>query len=120
MILIAALALLNVFSKLQLSGGVTKYIGKLSPLAFGVYLVHTEPHIWNLLKGYFAALANTSSVVLLLGTVGATVAIWSVCLLVDYMRFTMFKVCKLPQRCKCLEEVIVNGFARFVSRLKKR
>ena len=106
MMLIAALALLVYFSGRSFSAGVSRYVDCLSPMAFGVYLAHTEPHIWQLLKDRFTAFSAYNPLVLVLTVVGTAFAIWAVCLAVDYLRLRMFKALRLPYVFKTVEEKI--------------
>ena len=52
-ILLASVALLLLFARLRLRGLWEKAAVFLSPMAFGVYLIHTQPLVWaNLMKKF--------------------------------------------------------------------
>lgn len=106
MILVAALALLRYFSGRSLSAGISKWIQWLSPLAFGIYLVHTEPHVWGLLEDRFAAFAAYNPVLMLLAALAMAAGIWAVCLAVDYLRLRLFNLLRLPDIYKRTEQKI--------------
>lgn len=103
MILIAALALLKCFAGRSLSAGVSKWICWLSPMAFGVYLAHTEPHVWDLLEDRFVAFAAYDPVLMVLAAVVMAAAIWAACLGLDYLRLRIFKFLRLPELYKTAE-----------------
>ena len=111
MMLLAALALLRYFSGRSFPAAVQKCIKWLSPLAFGVYLVHTEPHVWKILEGRFAAVAAYHPILLLLAVLGIALAIWTACLGVDFLRLWIFKCIHLPDICKTTEGRIRGWFA---------
>lgn len=67
-ILLAAVSLLAIFSRLRLPGWAEKAVSVLSPHAFGVYLFHAHPLMFRLLEGRFACL-GTSPLPVLLGTI---------------------------------------------------
>lgn len=104
MMLLAALGLLRYFSGRSFSANVSRCIKWLSPLAFGVYLAHTEPHVWELLEDRFAAFATYHPGLLVLAVLGTAFAIWAACLAVDFLRLWIFKRLHLPDLCKTTEE----------------
>ena len=60
-IILAAVALLGLFSQLQLSEAGIRIVAKLSPYSFGVYLLHTHPLIFQrAIVGQFTALGTVS------------------------------------------------------------
>ncbi len=90
-IVAASAALLMAFARLELSPGVTRVVRTFSPAAFGVYLIHCHPLIFERLSGRFGPLVSrgplTMTVLLLL----AALAIYLSCLIVDYLRILLFR-----------------------------
>ena len=117
MILLAALALLRYFSGRSFPEGVCKCIKWLSPMAFGVYLAHTEPHVWDLLKERFAAFTTLHPALLVLAVLGTAFAIWAGSLALDFVRLWIFKTLHLPDICKATEEKI-RGWLRSLRKKK--
>lgn len=110
-VLISAVALLILFSQVKISGGFKKLIAFFSPLAFGVYLVHTEPHIWNeVLLGRFIGFAKLNPAMLVLSIVCAVFCIWFVCSMVDYIRLSIFKLLHIKGLCVAIENKLKNLF----------
>lgn len=88
----------GIFLCLQsMRGDITKRMIKFcSPLSFGVYLIHTHPSVWNnLLSNRFSRFANYSSFFCILLVLFSSVAIFSVCIVVDFLRYALFRRLKL-------------------------
>ncbi len=68
-IVLAAVALLAVFSRLELPRGIERSIARVSPCAFGVYLLHAHPLVFrHVLENRFAH-PGTGSIGAMIGTV---------------------------------------------------
>lgn len=110
-VLISAVALLIWFSQLKINGGFKKLIAFFSPLAFGVYLIHTEPHIWNeVLLGRFASFAKLNSVMLVIAITGTVFVIWFVCSMIDFVRLSIFKLLHIRGMCVAIENRLKKLF----------
>lgn len=96
--LVSALSLLALFCNLKINPSFIKIVTFFSPLSFSVYLIHTHPLVFNhVFKDAFSFLATKSPIVLLLAIIGFTFAIYLVCVIIDYVRHLLFKVCKVRQ-----------------------
>lgn len=92
-ILMAAIALVLLFSKMELGRGTRKLVKFFSPLAFSVYLIHVEPLIWNyFMKDRFMEYASYTPVKFTIFVVGTAFLIWFVCSMIDCVRFYLFKL----------------------------
>ena len=93
----AAAFLFLLFRNISMRGDITKRMIKFcSPLSFGVYLIHTHPSVWNnLLSNRFSRFANYSSFFCILLVLFSSVAIFSVCIVVDFLRYALFRRLKL-------------------------
>lgn len=108
-VLISALALLVLFSQMNIKKRSKKVIGFLSPLAFGVYLIHTEPYVWNnILVGSFGQLGNYTPAKLVISIFAAVFAIWFVCSLIDYLRLLIFKLLHIKNLCVFIENKLLK------------
>jgi len=87
----ASVALLMAFSKLELNAAATKVVRKLSPAAFGVYLIHCHPLIFAKLTGQFAFLLGFPALQMTGMLLGAGMAIYVPCLLADLLRLFLFR-----------------------------
>ena len=95
-IVLAAVALLAVFSRLRLSRWVQGAVARLAPCTFGIYLLHAHPLIFRYaLEGRFAHLGTGTIPGMLVRLVGCTLVICAAgivsdWLLVQAMRLTRF------------------------------
>lgn len=103
-ILIAGICLLLLFSTLDVSK-LKETIMFLSPISFGVYLIHTQPLIFDtLFAGMFSSFADLNAVVLVLVVFIIGVIIYLLCSLVDYLRVELFNLFKIKERLFLIEE----------------
>ncbi len=117
-ILFAAIFLLNAFSKLKFKANANKLIGLIAPLAFSVYVIHYHPFILPKI-GIFAVYINQLPVYYsILITYGLALAIFIACLIIDYLRSLLFKVCKIKQ-FSCWLEKIIGKFICLILKLFK-
>ena len=106
--LLAALALLRYFAHCPTSDKVNAVVKRLSPLAFGVYLAHTEPRAFRLLKDRFVWMGELPAPLLPFAVLAAALLLWAVCLAVDALRLWIFNKCRIPQSCKKVEAKITG------------
>lgn len=103
-VLISAVALLVLFSQLKFKEGFKKVISFFSPLAFGVYLIHTEPHVWNeVLLGRFSYLGNKNPALFIMIIFAIIFAIWFACSMIDYVRLKIFKLLHIKKWCTSMD-----------------
>lgn len=106
-ILGAAIMLLIFSLKLHMSDFTSKIIAFFSPVAFGVYLIHTEPHIVKqFLDERFANYSYYSPVVLILAVIGTATIIWLTCSLIDKVRLEFFKLIRVKEFSIALENIV--------------
>ena len=79
-----------------------KIIGAISPLCFGVYLIHTHPGVFNLLQGAFSFLGKHSPVVMTGGILAATLAIFLTCCAIEALRQLIFRWLRLRKLLESL------------------
>lgn len=91
-ILLCAVCLFLIFERLKCGSALLKkVIAIAAPLSFSVYLIHTQPVIWdNLLKGAFSQYRYLPWPVILIAVPLTAAAIYLVCSLVDWMRKKLF------------------------------
>lgn len=108
-IFLAAVFLLLFFANLKISPLCKKVIGFLSPMAFGVYLIHTHPLVFfGIIKDRFAEYAALRWILEILAVLGTAAVIYIVCSLIDFIRLQLFKVLHIRQRLDVIEEHIKN------------
>ena len=111
---LAAFGLLVLFVNMDFKNGFVKWIIRfLVPLSFGVYIVHTNPLVWNnILQGRFASYSS-GSLIGLIGCVLATaVVIYLICSLIDWVRLLLFRLFKVDWVCKTLTGKVYLLFSR--------
>ena len=103
-ILICALALLFLFMNRTSYGPLDKVIRFLSPMTFAVYIIHTQPVIWNfVLKNRVQYLKNYSWYKVILPVLGYALLIYCLCTLVELIRRILFHVIGIDRLCSRLD-----------------
>jgi len=93
-----------------------KVINFIAPLSFSVYLIHTNPLIWNyLMKNRFVDFISYSPIDLLLNILIASFVIYIISIMIDYIRIKIFKALKIDnlsvkitEKLKILKNKIVK------------
>ncbi len=110
LIFLASLALLLLFSRSNsMPRPIKRWIGWMAPLAFGVYLIHTNGYPWGILKDYFAEYAN-APILTMLGIVAvAVIGIYAACTVIEVIRFYLFKALRIKQGLLKLEQRLLGN-----------
>lgn len=112
-VFLSALFLFAVFAKLRIGGAAEKLIKAFSPLAFGVYLIHTHPLIFNnVIDGAFTGYAGMEFFLMLPAVLGTALGIFAVCMVLEKVRQLLFKLL----RVKVFTEKIDNKINGYLSR----
>lgn len=105
-ILFAAIFLLVAFSKLKINKNksTAKFIKRVSPLSFGVYLIHVQYYVWRqLFENAFSYYAEFNAVALIFSVLGTVIAIYTVCSVIDFLREKLFGLLKIKKGLNRLE-----------------
>ncbi len=91
-----AMCMLIVFSRMRISEEKwEKNIKNISKLAFGVYLIHVHPLVWqHIMQGRFANLAFMPVWKMVVGVIACALAIFIGCLCVEWVRSKVFELLK--------------------------
>lgn len=104
-IVFVAIALVSLFSKMQFGTGAAKWIACFAPAAFGVYLIHVQPVIWErYMVSSFIWIIDYPAWEILLMVLGFGFAIFAVCLLIEKLRLLLFRVLGINRFAKAVEE----------------
>lgn len=104
-ILLAAVNLLLLFEKIELSSFWKKMIKVCSPMTFGVYLIHVHPLVFQFLfKNRFTEYAEFPWFLVILAVIGTAVCINILCYGIDYIRLEVFKKFHIRERLDLFEE----------------
>lgn len=107
LIFLAAVFLFLFFANLEVSPFLKRVTARLSPMAFGVYLIHCHPLVYSLiLWERFTQYAALPWVLEILAVLGTAAAIYLVCSVIDWIRLQLFKILHIRQRLDSLEERI--------------
>lgn len=97
-ILLAAVCLLMLFSKLRTGDGIRKIIALVSPLTFGVYLIHDSMFIRkSLISGTLAEVSAGSTVGMTAKVFCFAAAVFVVCLAIDWLRSKLFQLLRVKE-----------------------
>lgn len=106
-IFMAAIFLLLFFVNLKTSPLWSKIIGLSSPMAFGVYLIHTHPLVFfEIFKDRYIAYASLPWMPEILAVFGTAAVIYLICSLIDLIRLQLFKMLHIRQILDSLEQRI--------------
>ena len=97
-ILISAVCLLGLFSRLKTNETAEKIIGFFAPASLGVYLIHDHPLIRaKLMHNRFESLTDKNAIVMAVSVIGLAVGIFIVCSLVDKLRIALFNKLRIKE-----------------------
>lgn len=112
-VVLAALGLLLFFRDLCLPSWSISVVRRLSPLAFGVYLIHNHPLISDyLVEDRFMSYASLPGPLLVLAVLGTAVAIYAVCTVVEALRAALFRLVQVRRFSAWCEKWLQALFRR--------
>lgn len=112
-ILFMGIALINIFKNIRFNNTCRAIVKILSPLTFGVYLIHIQPFVAKyLLENRFSYIADTSSLNLIIKVILISVLIYIVCSLIEWIRYKAFELMKV----NILAEKIVSRASYYLLR----
>lgn len=108
-ILASAVFLLLIFRDVRLPVFVKKAVATISPLTFGIFVIHVLP-LFNghVIKDRSLPFASYSPIVMLLAVLGASAAIFAVCAAIDFVRARLFDLLKVKERLLKLEKKLLK------------
>lgn len=109
-ILIAAIALFLAFCNIRLNDRISNLVRIFSPAAFGVYLIHTHECVGiHIITEKYAFLADWGVLAMVGGVIGIAVLIFTVCLMIDWIRLRMFSLLGIKRILEKTEQKLVSG-----------
>ena len=95
-VLFSSVSLLLLFERLSVGLNLKRIIAFLSPLCFGVYLIHENPLIRKYcISGRFVFLNTNNVLIMALCIIGCAISILALCSLLDLFRFWLFRLIRL-------------------------
>ena len=115
----AALMLLMLFSGLQVrQPAVRRFVQFVSPLTFGIYLIHTQPLVWvQILGKRFAAFADNRALVCIPQILLAATAIYLICAVIDAVRVQLFRLLRIRDLSDWLQDRLTALWTRVTARI---
>ncbi len=103
--LIISVLFLVLFSRIKVKKDYLKSkINSYVPLVFSVYLIHTNRLVFSgIMSGLFEGYAEFNPVLLVLAVLGTALAIFVICIMIDMLRFELFKLIKVDKLCLFIE-----------------
>lgn len=115
-VLMSGILMVLLFARIPLKG---KIIRHLSPLAFGVYLFHLTPVLWNgVLKGRFRPIASQPIVIGVLLVVCSAALIFITGLAVEFLRQRLMKLIRANRFCEGTAAVVYKVLTKASAILK--
>lgn len=111
-ILLSAIFLVGLFMKIKIRDKAKKVIAFLSPMAFGVYLIHCNPIIFERLAKVFSWVALEPIYLGPFIAMGIALIIFASCLFIDWIRLLLFKVCKVKKFSVWIENLFRKMFTK--------
>ena len=112
-IFLQSLFLFNAFRRINVKGVFVKIISVLSPLTFGVYLIHDNPIIRKtFVSGKFAYYLEYSVAKMVFMIILTAVIIFSICMAIEFLRSQLFKFIKVKSFSTWLAGLFTKLFDR--------
>ncbi|MBQ8000426.1 MAG: acyltransferase [Ruminococcus sp.] len=106
-VLLSAVLILGLFSKVRFKNSINKLITFIAPLTFGIYLLHENPFIRShFVTGKFAYYLQFKPIITIIAILGTVVAIFLIGLIVEFVRQKLFKLIRVNKLSLWIEGVI--------------
>lgn len=104
-IVFVAISLVSVFSKLQISSGLSKVIAFFAPAAFGVYLIHDQSLVsMRFMSSAFIWVTDHPAYLLPVLVILSAFCVFAICLLIEKARLVLFKLLHIDQLIHFVEK----------------
>lgn len=117
-VLLASICLVCACTKLNVGTRSAKVISFLSPMAFGVYLIHCHPYLYNMLKNAFSWVVSIPIVLGVLAVIGFALMIFIACLFADWLRLLFFNLINIKSLSQWIEKILKKFFAKILKIFK--
>ena len=102
-ILLISISYVVIFARMKFSKIMTKIIAFLSPAAFGIYLIHEQQCVrGHFISGKFEWIATLSPWLVPVAVIVSAAAVFVVCLSIERVRLSLFKVFRLNKLTEML------------------
>ena len=115
--LLCALCLLFLFARIRMGRWMTKVVEICSPAAFGVYIIHAHPMIWeNILKKRFSHICYLGPIRAAGAVLGSALLLFIVCLLLELLRIRLFTALHVSSFCQRFARKLEDQWDRLIDR----
>ena len=105
-VVLSSVFLVMIFRKIKMSKYVTNIIAFMSPLTFGIYLIHTQYYVWEYLDNRFVNYVSMKFVWFVVSVIFTAVIIYLVCSIIEFIRQYIFRLLnKLYKRYSLYENI---------------
>lgn len=106
-ILAIAIAVVFIFINLNIKKFWQKIIKFISPAAFGVYLIHSQPFIEvYVITGKYACIGDLAIYLIPFAVFGATITIFTIGIFIDKIRGLLFEILKVDKFSENIEKIM--------------
>ena len=96
-IVYSAFALVAIFSKIQLRTMGSRVVSFFAPAAFGVYLIHVHPILWNVMTNKFIWIVELRGWIIPGVVCGIAFGIFAICIFIEKIRLILFDLLRINQ-----------------------
>lgn len=97
LMVIAAVSLMGAFARIKPGKTASRIIKFISPLTFGIYLIHVQPYIWMTFNKKLLHLLNVPVYEMIVRTIGVAVIVFTACMIIEYLRGLLFSLLKIKK-----------------------
>ena len=110
------ISLTLIFTQIKYNIFICKIISYIGHLTFGVYLIHFNEYIksFELKKIFDNYNVSTPLKTLIYLVYIRSIQIYIICLIIEYMRYLLFKILKIREICILIEKFINNIFDKYI------
>ena len=112
LLVVISVCLLALFSRFRPGKGLSAVIRLLSPLTFGIFLIHVHDTSWTLLQGRFEWIGLTRAYYIIPTVLGVGLAIFLACAAMEWIRAQVFRLLRVRQLCEGLEAALRRFFRK--------
>lgn len=103
LLVVLGLCLLGLFARLRPGRLLSAVIRFLSPLTFGVYLIHVNECVFLAATGAFRWIGRLRPLLVLPALLGTALAVFLACAMLDWLRLLLFRLLRVRSLCDKLE-----------------
>jgi len=104
LVVLESIALLLFFARLRFGAFAGKLIAFFAPAAFGVYIIHVHPIIWeHLMRDRFVFIAKVHPLIIAGFVLLSACGVYLACSLIDLVRVQLFKLLRIKKGLSALE-----------------